>query len=109
MAKETKEKMVSVVEDDESYRTALQRLLKSADLPVRLFTRRGFSEFWRATRDRSPYRGCSHAWNVRARTTQFATQFSVKPNFRIDARGLTPGRALQHSPFHSSLEFNRVM
>ena len=29
--------MVAVVEDDESYRVALQRLLKSADLPVRSF------------------------------------------------------------------------
>jgi FixJ family two-component response regulator len=29
--------MVAVVEDDESYRVALQRLLKSAGLPVRLF------------------------------------------------------------------------
>ena len=29
--------MVAVVEDDESYRVALQRLLKSADLPVQSF------------------------------------------------------------------------
>ncbi len=29
--------MVAVVEDDESYRSALQRLLKSAGFPVRLF------------------------------------------------------------------------
>jgi FixJ family two-component response regulator len=34
---ERKEKMVAVVEDDESYRAAVQRLLKSAGLPVRSF------------------------------------------------------------------------
>jgi FixJ family two-component response regulator len=37
MGTEKKAKMVAVVEDDESYRIALQRLLKSAGLPVRLF------------------------------------------------------------------------
>jgi len=37
MAGERKAKMVAVVEDDESYRIALQRLLKSAGLPVRSF------------------------------------------------------------------------
>jgi FixJ family two-component response regulator len=34
---ERKAKMVAVVEDDESYRAAVQRLLKSAGLPVRSF------------------------------------------------------------------------
>jgi FixJ family two-component response regulator len=37
MARERKAKMVAVVEDDESYRAAVQRLLKSAGLPVRSF------------------------------------------------------------------------
>jgi len=37
MARERKTKMVAVVEDDESYRAAVQRLLKSAGLPVRSF------------------------------------------------------------------------
>jgi FixJ family two-component response regulator len=37
MDRERKAKMVAVVEDDGSYRIALQRLLKSAGLPVRLF------------------------------------------------------------------------
>src|SRR5215471_3539206 len=37
MAGDRKEKLVAVVEDDESYRIALQRLLKSAGLPVRSF------------------------------------------------------------------------
>jgi FixJ family two-component response regulator len=37
MVRERKKQMVAVVEDDESYRIALQRLLKSADLPVRSF------------------------------------------------------------------------
>jgi FixJ family two-component response regulator len=37
MAKERKAKMVAVVDDDEAFRGALQRLLKSAGLPVRLF------------------------------------------------------------------------
>ena len=31
------EKMVAVIDDDESYRVAVQRLLKSADLSVRAF------------------------------------------------------------------------
>jgi len=31
------EKMVAVIDDDESYRVAVQRLLKSADLPVQSF------------------------------------------------------------------------
>jgi FixJ family two-component response regulator len=37
MAKERRAKMVAVVEDDESYRLALQRLLKSAGFQVRSF------------------------------------------------------------------------
>jgi FixJ family two-component response regulator len=37
MAKERRAKMVAVVEDDESYRVALQRLLKSAGFQVRSF------------------------------------------------------------------------
>jgi FixJ family two-component response regulator len=37
MARERKAKMVAVVEDDESYRAAVQRLLKSAGVPVRSF------------------------------------------------------------------------
>src|ERR1700758_1645589 len=37
MARERKAKMVAVVEDDESYRAAVRRLLKSAGLSVRSF------------------------------------------------------------------------
>ena len=37
MAGETKEKMVAVIEDDESYRVAVRRLLKSAGLSVQSF------------------------------------------------------------------------
>jgi FixJ family two-component response regulator len=37
MARERKEKMVAVVEDDESYRVAVQRLLKSAGFSVQSF------------------------------------------------------------------------
>jgi FixJ family two-component response regulator len=37
MAKERTEKMVAVVEDDQSYRVAVQRLLKSAGFSVRSF------------------------------------------------------------------------
>jgi FixJ family two-component response regulator len=37
MGSEGKEKMVAVIEDDESYRAALQRLLKSAGRSVELF------------------------------------------------------------------------
>jgi FixJ family two-component response regulator len=37
MAGERKEKMVAVVEDDESYRVAVRRLLKSAGLSVQSF------------------------------------------------------------------------
>jgi FixJ family two-component response regulator len=37
MATERRPKIVAVVEDDESYRIALQRLLKSAGLPVLCF------------------------------------------------------------------------
>jgi FixJ family two-component response regulator len=37
MASESKTKMVAIVEDDESYRLAVQRLLKSAGLSVRSF------------------------------------------------------------------------
>src|SRR5580658_7197879 len=37
MANEKRAKMVAVVEDDESYRAALQRLLKSAGFQVRSF------------------------------------------------------------------------
>jgi FixJ family two-component response regulator len=37
MARERKAKMVAVVEDDESYRAAVRRLVKSAGLPVRSF------------------------------------------------------------------------
>ena len=37
MASERKEKMVVVIEDDESYRAAVQRLLKSAGLAVQSF------------------------------------------------------------------------
>ena len=37
MAGDTRPKIVAVVEDDESYRVALQRLLKSAGLPVLSF------------------------------------------------------------------------
>jgi FixJ family two-component response regulator len=37
MAKSGKAKMVAVVDDDESYRAALQRLLRSADILVRSF------------------------------------------------------------------------
>jgi FixJ family two-component response regulator len=37
MATESKKKMVAVIEDDESYRVAVQRLLKSAGLLVQSF------------------------------------------------------------------------
>ena len=37
MARETKEKMVAVIEDDEAYRVAVQRLLKTAGLSVQSF------------------------------------------------------------------------
>jgi FixJ family two-component response regulator len=37
MAREVKGKMVAVIEDDESYRVAVQRLLKSAGLAVQSF------------------------------------------------------------------------
>src|SRR5689334_19337263 len=37
MVREKKGKMVAVIEDDESYRVALRRLLKSAGLPVKSF------------------------------------------------------------------------
>src|SRR5215470_7592875 len=37
MAGERKEKMVAVIEDDKSYRVAVQRLLKSAGLSVQSF------------------------------------------------------------------------
>jgi FixJ family two-component response regulator len=37
MASERKEKMVAVIEDDESYRVAVQRLLKSAGFSVHSF------------------------------------------------------------------------
>ena len=37
MSREIKGKMVAVIEDDESYRVALQRLLKSAGIPVQSF------------------------------------------------------------------------
>ena len=37
MAREVKGKMVAVIEDDESYRVAVQRLLKSAGLLVQAF------------------------------------------------------------------------
>ena len=37
MAREKKKKMVAVVEDDESYRVAVQRLLKSAGFSVQSF------------------------------------------------------------------------
>lgn len=37
MAREKKNKMVAVVEDDESYRVAVQRLLKSAGFSVQSF------------------------------------------------------------------------
>jgi FixJ family two-component response regulator len=37
MASERKEKMVAIIEDDESYRVAVQRLLKSAGFSVQSF------------------------------------------------------------------------
>ena len=37
MAREMKEKMVAIIEDDESYRVALQRLLKSTGFSVQSF------------------------------------------------------------------------
>jgi FixJ family two-component response regulator len=37
MARERKKKMVAVIEDDESYRVALERLLKSAGLSAQSF------------------------------------------------------------------------
>ena len=37
MAGERKERLVAVIEDDESYRVAVQRLLKSAGVSVELF------------------------------------------------------------------------
>jgi FixJ family two-component response regulator len=37
MARERKERMVVVIEDDERYRVAVERLLKSADLSVESF------------------------------------------------------------------------
>ena len=37
MELESKDKIVAIIEDDESYRVAVQRLLKSAGLPVKSF------------------------------------------------------------------------
>jgi FixJ family two-component response regulator len=37
MGREMTEKMIAVIDDDESYRVAVQRLLKSADLSAQLF------------------------------------------------------------------------
>jgi FixJ family two-component response regulator len=37
MAGERKERLVAIIEDDDSYRRAVQRLLKSAGFPVRSF------------------------------------------------------------------------
>jgi FixJ family two-component response regulator len=37
MVSQRKDKMVAVIDDDESYRVAVQRLLRSADLPVQSF------------------------------------------------------------------------
>lgn len=37
MAREQKERLVAVIDDDQSYRDAVQRLLKSAGLPVQSF------------------------------------------------------------------------
>jgi FixJ family two-component response regulator len=37
MGLESKERLVAIIEDDESYRAAVQRLLKSAGIPVRSF------------------------------------------------------------------------
>lgn len=37
MATEVQNKIVAVIDDDESYRVAVQRLLKSANLPVQSF------------------------------------------------------------------------
>jgi FixJ family two-component response regulator len=37
MVSRRKDKMVAVIDDDESYRVAVQRLLRSADLPVQSF------------------------------------------------------------------------
>jgi len=38
MAIESQQRVVAVIDDDESYRDAIQRLLKSAGLPVRSFS-----------------------------------------------------------------------
>jgi len=37
MGLESKERLVAIIEDDESYRAAVQRLLKSVGIPVRSF------------------------------------------------------------------------
>ena len=59
--------MVAVVEDDESYRLALQRLLKSAGFSVRSFeSAEDFLELWLAARDWLSYRRYPYARNVRA-------------------------------------------
>ena len=58
--------MVAVVEDDESYRLALQRLLKSAGFSVQSFAcARGVLEFRLAAGDGLSYRRYPHAGNVR--------------------------------------------
>jgi FixJ family two-component response regulator len=54
MAKERTEKMVAVVEDDQSYRVAVQRLLKSAGFSVQSFA--SAEDFLRSGRQRET--GC---------------------------------------------------
>ena len=54
MAREKKKKMVALVEDDDSYRVAVQRLLKSAGFSVQLFA--SAEDFLRSGRQRET--GC---------------------------------------------------
>ena len=50
MAREKKKRMVALVEDDDSYRVAVQRLLKSAGFSVQLFA--SAEDFLRSGRQR---------------------------------------------------------